>query len=348
MNTHEADTQTAVSQSMPGLDQAQNGMLDPSDRKAIITVGPYPGMACGDKLLLSWVGLDVEGIAYTHEISRFVSEGQVAKEIVFTVAASHIAALDGGSLEVFYTLQSAQLPEPVQSRRLQLDVGDASPDLLPAMVNDAVGGTLDPERVLEGALVTIKPYARMAIGDRVLLSWAGVTPEASLDDALIVESFAVGAQLSLWISPDCIAPNLGSTVTVSYCVVQDGQTPRYSEPARLLIGPLQRGSLLAPEVLEAEEGRLDLQDAMDGVTVVVNDAQAEEGELVYLKCDGEYFNHRDDREITREMAGQPLVFIVPYRFWREHRDLTVRVSYSVERLDDVSQKSEVTLVQVQS
>jgi hypothetical protein len=48
------------------------------------------------------------------------------------------------------------------------------------------------------------------------------------------------------------------------------------------------------------------------------------------------------------MAGQPLVFIVPYRFWREHRDLPVRVSYSVERLDDVSQLSDVTVVQVRS
>ncbi|KPG94811.1 hypothetical protein AEQ67_21940 [Pseudomonas sp. RIT-PI-q] len=348
MTTHEADTHTVVSQSMPVLDQAQNAMLDPSDRKAIIKVGPYPGMACGDKLLLSWMGLDVEGIAYTHEVSRFVSEGQVAKEIVFTVPAVHIAALDGGSLEVYYTLQSARLPEPVQSRRLQLDVGDARPDLLPAIVNDAVGGTLDPERVLEGALVTIKPYARMAIGDRILLSWAGVTPEGSFNDVLAVEPFAVGGELSLWVSPDCIAPNLGASVTLSYCVVQDGQEPRYSEPARLLIGSLQRGPLLAPEVLEAEEGRLDLQDTMDGVTVVINDAQAEEGELVYLKCDGDYFSHRDDRDITREMAGQPLVFIVPYRFWREHRDMTVRVAYSVERLDDVSQKSEVTLVQVQS
>lgn len=348
MTTHEAEPQTVVSQSMPVLDQAQDGMLDPSESKAIIKVKPYPGMACGDKLRLSWAGLDVEGIAYQHEITRFVSEGQVAQEIVFTVPAVHIAALDGGSLELYYTLQSARLPEPVQSRRLQLDVGDARPDLLPAIVNDAVGGTLDPERVVEGALVTLKPYARMAIGDKVLLSWTGVTPEASLDDALIVESFAIGGDLSFWINPDCIAPNLGSTVTVSYCVVQDGQAPRYSEPARLLIGPLLRGPLLAPEVLEAEEGRLDLQDAMDGVTVVINDAQAEEGELVYLKCDGDYFSHRDDRDITREMAGQPLVFIVPYRFWREHRDLTVRVAYSVERLDDVSQKSEVTLVQVQS
>lgn len=348
MTTHEAETQTVVSQSMPVLDQAQNGMLDPSERKAVIKVKPYPGMACGDKLRLSWAGLDVDGIAYPHEIARFVSEGQVAQEIVFTVPAVHIAALDGGSLELYYTLQSARLPEPVQSRRLQLDVGDARPDLLPAIVNDAVGGTLDPERVVEGALVTLKPYARMAIGDKVLLSWTGITPESSLDDALIVESFAIGGDLSFWISPDCIAPNLGATVTVSYCVVQDGQSPRYSEPARVLIGPLQRGPLLAPEVLEAEEGRLDLQDAMDGVTVVINDAQVEEGELVYLKCDGDYFSHRDDREITREMAGQPLVFIVPYRFWREHRDLTVRVAYSVERLDDVSQKSDVTWVQVQS
>lgn len=350
MITHEADTQNVVKQAMPAptLEQAENAMLDPSERKAVIKVGPYPCMACGDKLLLSWAGLDAEGVVYKHEVSRFVSEGQVAKDIVFTVPAPHIAALDGGSLEVYYTLHSARLPEPAQSQRLQLNVGDARPDLLPAIVNGVVGGTLDPDRVPEGALVTIKPYARMAIGDRVLLSWEGVRPEASFNDALTVESFAVGGELSLWVSPDCITPNLGAMVTISYCVEQDGREPRYSEPARLLIGPLARGPLLPPHVLEADEGWLDLQDAIDGVTIVIDDAQAEEGELVYLKCDGEYFNHRDEREISREMAGEPLVFIVPYRFWREHSDLTVRVAYSVERLDDVSQASEVTLVQVQS
>ncbi|MNY49484.1 hypothetical protein D3C86_1849150 [compost metagenome] len=81
---------------------------------------------------------------------------------------------------------------------------------------------------------------------------------------------------------------------------------------------------------------------------MIDGAGAEEGELVYLKCDGDYFNHRDDREITREMAGEPLVFVVPYRFWREHRDTTIRVAYTVERLDDVSQESEEVLVQVHS
>ncbi|WP_447792105.1 MULTISPECIES: hypothetical protein [Pseudomonas] len=350
MTTYEADNLNVVEQCMaaPQLDQADKAMLDPSDNKAIITVAPYPDMACGDKLVMFWSGIDSEGVAYRHEVSRFVSEAQVGRAIVFCVSAVHIAALDGGSLEVYYTLYTARLQEPVESGRLYLNVGDARPDLLPVIVNDAVGGTLDPDRVAEGARVTIRPYARMAAGDRVLLSWAGVTPWASFNDTLKIESFAVGGELSFWVSPDCIAPNLGAAVTISYCVEQKGQASRFSESAQLLIGALERGPLLPPTVLEADEGWLDLQDAIDGVTVVIDNAQAEEGELVYLKCDGEHFSHRDDREVTREMAGQPLVFIVPYRFWREHRDLTVRVAYSVERLDDVSQQSEVTLVQVHS
>lgn len=349
MTTYEAENLNVVEQYLaaPRLDQADNAILDPADRKAIITVAPYPYMACGDKLVMFWSGIDAEGVAYRHEVSRFVSEAQVGKAVVFCVSAVHIAPLDGGSLEVYYTLYSALLCEPVESGRLHLGIGDVRADLLPAIVNDAVGGTLDPERVAEGARITIRPYARMAVGDRVLLSWAGVAPQAIFNDTLKVEPFAVGCELSFWVSPDFIAPHLGTAVTISYCVEQKGQATRASEPAQVLIGPLERGPLLPPSVLEADEGWLDLHDAIDGVTVVIDNAQAEEGELVYLKCDGEHFSHRDDREISREMAGQPLVFIVPYKFWREHRDMTVRVAYSVERLDDVSQQSETTQVQVQ-
>ena len=89
------------------------------------------------------------------------------------------------------------------------------------------------------------------------------------------------------------------------------------------------------------------EDSVDGVTIVIGNARTQEGELVYLKCDGELFNHRDDREITRETAGKPLIFIVPHRFWREHHGTTVRVAYTVERLDDVSQTSAATQVRVE-
>ncbi len=115
-----------------------------------------------------------------------------------------------------------------------------------------------------------------------------------------------------------------------------------------MVGILERRPLRAPTVLEANEGWVDLQDAQDGVSVVIENPKADKGERICLTCDGEKFNHCDDRVITRDIAGEPLVFIVPYPFWREHRDTAIRVSCSVERLDGTRQQSGVTLVQVQS
>lgn len=350
MTVYEPDTLSLAQQPLapPIVEQAENGVLNPADRKAVVRVLPYPGMTCGDKLLLSWAGLDADGLARNHLVARFVSEDRVGENVIFTVGSTHIAALDSGSLEISYSLMSTCFAGTVYSRCLQLSVGDVQSDLLPATVNDAVGGTLDPGRVEEGAIVTIKPYARMAAGDWVLLTWAGVSIEGSFSDALKVESFAVGDELSFWVSPECIAPNLGSCVSIDYCVKQAGHGPRYSEVTALMIDRLEREPLPAPSVLEADEGWVDLLDAQDGVTVVIENAKAEKGELVYLKCDGENFNHCDHREITRDTTGEPLVFIVPYRFWSEHRDSAIRVSYSVERRDDTCQQSAVTLVQVQS
>lgn len=331
----------------PRLAQADSSVLDPATGKAVVRVLPYPGMANGDRLVLHWSGLNGEGLAYHHEVSRFISQAQLGKDVIFIIGSAHIGALDGGSLEVYYTLTSRTSSESVPSGRLQLSVGDSRAELLPVVVVDAVDGALDPERVVEGMCVTLRPYARMAAGDRVVLVWEGPTPQTCFNDSLNIEAAAVGQVLSFWVGSEFIAPALGAKVKISYWVEQHGQAPFYSETTQLAIGPLVRAPLLAPIVLEADEGWLDVQDSIDGVTVVIDNARTEEGELVYLKCDGVNFSHRDERDISREMAGEPLVFIVPYRFWREHQGSTVRVSYSVERLDDVSQLSEIALIEVQ-
>ncbi|WP_256676587.1 hypothetical protein [Pseudomonas sp. H3(2019)] len=323
----------------------QHSVLDPSQNRAVLNVEPYPGMACGDKIVLSWSGIDADGAAYFHKAERFVSNAQVGKKIVFIVRAPHIAALDGGSLEVYYTLSSAELSGPVESRRLQLEVGDVRQELLAALVDDAIGGWLAPGRVAEGTQVTIRPYARMAEGDTVFLSWVGNAPGHGFSDSLRIERFAVGSDISFWIDPHYITPNLGSLVTYSYFVGCPGQTIRYSEHAQVMIGIREPASLALPNVLEADETELDLRDALDGVTVVIDDPGIEQGERVYLKCDGANFSHREHFDVSGDTA---IVFIVPYRFWREHQDSTVRVSYSVERLDDTSQASEVLEMYVRS
>ncbi|MEJ6816309.1 MULTISPECIES: hypothetical protein [Pseudomonas] len=359
MNTHEIEfcyrmrhpvsmCQSEVPLPAATLDALEGAALDPSLNKVIVRIAPYANMACGDQLLLSWDGLDIEGFAYQHEMVRFVSESQVGKDVIFVIKGMHIAALDGGSLEVYWTLVSANLPEPAMSARLQLSVGDAQPQLLAPHVEGVIGGTLDPARVRDGVLVMFQPYARMSSGDRVSLTWCGDTSPAAFNDALKIETFAVAQPLSFWVAPEHIAAQLGGEVTVSYRVEQVGGAVRESEPTRLRITPFHRGELHAPDVLEAEDGVLSTENSIDGVTVVIGNPQTQEGELVYLKCDGDFFNHRDDREITLETAGKPLIFIVPHRFWREHHGGTVRVAYTVERLDEVSQESAVTQVRIEA
>ncbi|NYH11623.1 hypothetical protein [Pseudomonas moraviensis] len=337
----------ALSLPVPSIDSLEGTVLDPSLNRVVVRIAPYSGMACGDRIVLHWRGLDIEGLPYQHEIPRFISEAQLGREIVLVVRGAHVAALDGGSLEVFWTLTSASRPEPLISLRRQLDVGDVRYSLMPVSLEDSVGGNLDPARVIDGTSVTLQPYAGMSAGDRVRLIWEGSALEASFQDTLIVESFAVGESLVLGVAPEYITPNLGGEVIVRYCIEQKSGAIRESGVTRVSIAPLERGELAAPQVLEANDGVLDVVDTIDGVSVLISDARVEEGELVYLKCDGESFFHRDDREIINGMAMQPLVFIVPYRFWREHVGTLVQVSYSVERLDDVSQMSSVSRIRVQ-
>lgn len=329
------------------LESVEGDVLDPSLSRVVIRIAPYPDMACGDRVTLSWHGLDIEGLAYRREFVRSISEAQLGRDTVFVIRSPHIAALDGGSLEVFWTLNSVKWGLPVSSVRTQLNVGDVLYSLLPPTVDEAVGGHLDPARLNEGTTITLQPYAGMSAGDRVALLWQGAAEHASFRDSLIVEPFAVGAPLVFGIDPRFIIPHSGSKVLVRYVIEQKTGALRESGSMNIIIAPLVREELSAPQVLEAREGTLDVRDTIDGVSVVISNAQVEVGELVYLKCDGEYFFHHDDREITKAMEIEPLVFIVPYRFWREHVGTVVRVSFSVERLDDVSQVSDTTLLRVQ-
>lgn len=357
MNTHEVEfcyrmrhhvSPCVASELLPAvtIDSLEGTVLDPSLGKVVVRIAPYPGMACGDQLLLSWEGLDIEGFAYQHEMVRHVSAAQVGRDVIFVIKGLHIAALDGGSLQIHWKLRSAGA-EPALSSPVQLSVGDARSQLLAPIVEGLIGGTLDPARVPEGTLVVLQPYARMAAGDRITLQWGADALPATFSDCLKVEAFAVAEVLSFWVDGAHIAEHLGGEVMVRYRVEQVDGTVRESEAARILVTPFLRGELDAPDVLESEDGVLLKEDSIDGVTIVMGNAQTQEGELVYLKCDGDLFNHRDDREITRESAGKPLIFIVPHRFWREHHGTTVRVSYTVERLDDVSQESAVTRVRVE-
>ncbi|WP_460118840.1 hypothetical protein [Pseudomonas sp. H3_G09] len=357
MNSHEIEfcwrmRQSAVAEISiepliaPTIDGLEGSVLEPSLARAVVRIAPYANMHCGDQLTLNWEGLDIEGFAYQYEKVRFVSQAQIGKEVIFVIKGMHVAALDGGSLQVYWSLQSARTTSPVESARLQLSVGDVRAQLLAPQIEGSVNGALEPSRVTEGTLVMLQPYARMSAGDRVMLSWHGDTSPEIFTDTLKVEAYAVAQNLSFWVPGSCIEAHRGGEVVVAYRVEYPCGTVRTSEPAKVFIGPAVRAQLAAPDVVEAIEDVLSVKDSVDGVCIRIEDAQVQEDELVYLKLDGEFFSHRDDLEITSEMAGRPLSFIVPHRFWREHHGTTVEIAYTVERLDDVSQQSAVRRINV--
>lgn len=329
----------------PSLVATKGGVINPAWTKTVITVRPYPLMTCGDELLLFWHGLNSDGEPYRHEVRRFVTERQVGREVVFVVREPHIAELDGGSLEISYRVTGKQLPTSLASEPLQLEIGDVSLQLLAAVANDAVGGSLDPNRVPEGTCVTVRPYSRMAVGDRVILT-ASSDSKALWRDALDIETHAVGCQVSFWIDHSQIAPHVGHSLTLAY-VVRRGHSVRRAEPLSLHIGPLVRPALKVPWILELNEGWLDIDDLQEGVTVVIDGAGLEAGELLWLQCNGNSA-HVAEREITEATAGQPVTFVVPAAFWQDQRGRSVRLFYQVERLDDVSQRSEWVTVGVRA
>lgn len=327
----------------PRLEGEQRGMLDPADDRAVFRVEPYPGMASGDRVTLLWRGIDVEGGSAAFESQRFVSCAQVGKPILFVVRDEQIDPFDGGSIAVRYTLESAACGVPMESPLLQLRVGDAASILPAARVDETLSGWLSPERVSEGVRVIIRPYATMAVGDTVFLTWQGSTPSRSVSDSLSIELCALGGEISFWIDPHYIASNLDGVVSVSYFVQRPGLAMRHSEPVQVRIGVREPHALTLPQVLKANEGVLDVREALDGVTVVIDEPSIALGDGVYLQCDGTRFNHRESRDVT---GSEACVFIVPYRFWREHQDSTVRVSYRVTRQDGTDEASAVVDVYV--
>ena len=329
----------------PVLAAARDGVINPAWRNTVVTVKPYPMMTCGDEVLLRWHGLNNDGEPYRHEVAGFVTERQVGRDVVFVVREPHIAELDGGSLEISYQVTGKRLPATLVSEHLQLEIGDASPQLLPAIANDAVGGSLDPNRVPEGTWVSIRPYARMAVGDRVILT-ASKDFKALWRDVLDIEAHAVGREVSLWIDHSLIAPHVGHDLALAY-VVRRGHSVRRAEPLSLYIGPLQRPALKALQIREMNDGWLEVGDLREGVTIVIDGAGLEAGELVWLQCNGSSA-YVLEREITEATAGKPVVFVMPASYWQDQRGRSVNVFYQVERLDDVSQRSEWVTVRVRS
>ncbi|UVJ45909.1 hypothetical protein NVV94_10380 [Pseudomonas sp. LS1212] len=341
----------AVRLPAPTVLEAVGGTLEPTLAQARVQVPAYAGMLAGDVVKISWLGLRANGTPYLFETQRTVSNSQVGRPLTFTVAGTHIAILDGGSLEVYYRVSSDTSPAPLESDRLALQVGEAQAELPAPTVPAAENGVLDPDAVPDGTEVVIAPYSNMKIGDTVYLEWRGSTGAGSFSDFVPIGSGAVGKEVTFWVDAKYIEANRNGEVEVWYRVERSGVPTRTSGRLQLRIGVAVEVPLAAPVVLEAVGGVLNPGDATRGATVqiAVYDGMAA-GDEVHLSWvgDGAGGSYSDFKSITGNTVGRPVVFTVPYAYVLANQNGNVHVFYRVDRFEGGSPESSVLTLRVQS
>lgn len=158
----------------------EQGGVDAADAKAGVTatIHPYPNMAEGDDIKLSWGG------QFVHH--HPVSQGEINKDIKITIDEQTILAagdVDEPGLSVTFEVYDLVLNRSSDwsaEKRITVDTGNSR--LEAPFVEEAVNGTLDLD-VLGAAVATLQIWAasaNFALGDQLIGRVSGTADDGAL------------------------------------------------------------------------------------------------------------------------------------------------------------------------
>jgi hypothetical protein len=322
---------------VPAAEQ-NNGVLDPTARNVRAEVPPYYFMAAGNDVHLFWMGKTESGANVMHDQLIKVAEGHVGSQIVFQIPDEKVRALAGGSVEVYYTVNTfsrAFFKSP--SLHLTVSDGQTIPIPLP-IIKEAINGVLDPANAPHGATVIVPPGANLRLGDQVRVSWKSPKGDEYKDN--VIGDSDVGNSLAVVFSNFLIIANRGQRISVSYRIIRTTGSTLFSRPYSVMI---QDGELALPK------------PAMDTVKedgVITPGLIPESGATVRVRYDA----RSGDRvkviwagasryETPEQTAGgsNQLVFTVPKSLIVATQNAMASVTYQVTRAGTMRQSMELKL-----
>ncbi|QXI46424.1 hypothetical protein HU763_016790 [Pseudomonas anuradhapurensis] len=300
----------------PEVPDAVAGELDPAvvPTGARFIVPAQPGIPQDARIDIYWDGVTSGGLPAKYSDNRTVSDP--SQPLLFTIPASAITIIAGGSVTAHYTVNNGGTL--LLSPQLPLRVKAASTQPLPAPTVDGVqNGVIDAN--LPSTFIRIPQYPDMAVQDVITGHW--LAPMATSGQVTVV---TVGPQ-EIPIAGTYIAGNLNSTVTVNYSIPGKGRSSSLSFTVEgATIVPV------APRVPKASGGRLNVQNDMyydDFLEVEVPPFQGmANGQAIELEWVGPYFTWRD-----RQTVGTPqtLRFQVPRLEVIDAIGRSVQIRYTV-------------------
>ncbi|WP_024674236.1 Ig-like domain-containing protein [Pseudomonas syringae] len=333
--------------SLPYVQGAINGMLDPEIHNVITQVPPYYFMADGNDISLMWIGKTATGETVMHQETKNLNADDISKAINFLIPDEKLSVLAGGTLEVYYTVTTytkAFFKSPV----LQLIVDEGNSIPLPAPIVDQVNaeGILDPVDIKLEAIARVLPYRTMAESDKVTIIWEGVDTGGSYSTYTVINNGTVNREIVFRIPKSYVDANLNGLVQVWY-TVQNGERVATSEKLAITISETAALLLPAPTVKEATGGTLDPANASSGATVVIDAAaNLKTGDQVIVQWQGPKGSDTKEKTLTAAEAGKALEVLFAAVLVTANAGQTVSVSYVVNRSNGLVQASDTLALQV--
>lgn len=232
-------TLTIVGQAMelplprvPAAEQ-NNGTLDPTARNVSAEVPAYYFMSEGNDVHLFWMGKTASGANVMHDELKTVNAGDIGKPIFFVIPDEKVSVLGGGSIEVYYTVNTFSRAF-FTSLSLFVPVADDKTQPLPLpSIKEATNNILDPANATDGATVVIDASANLREGETLAVRWEG--PKGSDRKEHVVTAEQAGQAVSVVIASALVTVNDGQTVEVSYSVTRRSGTVQDSDKLALKI-----------------------------------------------------------------------------------------------------------------
>ncbi len=322
----------------PIINEAVNGVITLKDlnNEDVTVLVKIAGddFAIGDTVKLTWIGTPAVGKPLIHTQSRTVDN--IPHHLEFKVPYAEVRAIAMGSADASYVLTKLDNSPPLSSKRAFADVvGDVA--IIPApIVEQAVGGTLEPDN--EYATVRVS-YPGMASGDSLNLIWLGT--QANGQSYLHEEPHTVSAGeaadklVTFHIDSQHIVVLDKGSLDLSYRITNDAVALYgISESERLLLKVEQlRTTLPVPVVLEADPPDvLDPSKVFHNVNVRVNYLGTLPGDILtcHWSGNGPFGSTTNWVPITTVTAGKPVTFRVAEEFVAANIGKYVKVRYTVK------------------
>ncbi|MEX6663590.1 hypothetical protein [Pseudomonas sp. W2-17] len=202
---------------------AQQGAIDPALPQTTVQIPWDDSMAAGDQLTLKWIGTRSDFSIYDPQLTAHnISQGEATRKdpINFTVSGTHLKAIEGGTLELYFILAKdvgGTIVNRESARATTLNIGEPRAELQAPLVDGVVEGVMDPD--LAGTTLTAPVYPGMAIGDDVHYLWHG-SVGGNVEDSLTINSLTLNRPVVFEIASKNISANDGGTVEASYWVMR--------------------------------------------------------------------------------------------------------------------------------